>query len=1034
MSRKVPVIIGLHVVLLSVLGVNPVGVLQSQKIQATTIGLPTTMPAIYVDPPDITGVGPGETFTISIKIFNLTTNFWQTYESWERGEELGPWTNYPPYNYSLGNLIGLEFQLGWDDTVLKFVSNITKIPVDQYSDGILYSPILKLMDNVTETSFPYPQPEKSKYWLAYLTFDATKPFNGNGTVVELTFEVLKEGVTDLDITSSRLGDQRGEPIPHKFLSGMFRSPDARTRLGEIDVGVFVAGEHLSPVLVGEDVNVSVQVRNDGNVTDTYNLTLSYDNDPLQDAVWTAQTLDPGNSSIFTYILNASTLSSGLHNISSYLNILHDGGLFADNSSQQFRVIDPPQLVVSGPSSAEAGQTVVFNASNSIHLDPDGYISKYTWGIYGPEETMPRGKGVGVTFSHDILPSGPNGTWRVVLSVEDNFGVTYSESRPFSLPYTAEVPLIIAAYPVIYIKADGSINPATANITSFDNVTYTFTADINASLVVLKNDIVVDGARHTLQGNGGETGIDLSLRHNVTLQDVDVTDFSYGIFLSSSSNSTIIGNTASNNGYGIRLLDSSNSTIIGNTASNNWYGIVLSSSSNNTVAGNTVSSNSYNGIVLSSSSNNTVAGNTVSSNSDNGIVLYSSSNNVLASNTASSNNMYGIQLSSSSNNTVAGNTISSNGYDGIGLWDSSNNTIIGNTASNNLYGIRLGFSGNNVLTGNTAANNQHNFGVDGWLFSHFNNYVDTSNTVDGKPIYYLMGVADAVYDAETNAGAIYLINSNNITIEDLTLTRNHFGALFFNTTNSKIENITVANNYVGIYLLDSSNNVLASNTASSNNMYGIQLYSSSNNVLFHNNLINNTNPTYTLASFNNTWDDGYPSGGNYWSNYTGLDADGDGIGDVPYTIGSNVDNYPLMGMFSDFVVTSEYHVQAICNSSISDFQYNGTAISFNVTGETDTAGFWRICIPRAMMNETYHVFVNGMEVPCNLLPCSDSTHSYLYFSYNHSTHEVIVIPEFPLLTILSLLMITTLLTALIYKKKSLPRANVSRGEALLHLGK
>jgi parallel beta-helix repeat protein len=617
-------------------------------------------------------------------------------------------------------------------------------------------------------------------------------------------------------------------------------------------------------------------------------------------------------------------------------------------------------------------------------------------------------------------------------------------------------LIIAAYPVIYIKADGSINPATANITSFDNVTYTFTADINASLVVLKNDIVVDGARHTLQGNGGETGIDLSLRHNVTLQDVDVTGFSYGISLSSSSNNTIIGNSASNNWYGIRLLDSSNSTIIGNTVSNNNDGIVVASSSNNTVAGNTVSSNSYKGIFLYSSSNSTIIGNTVSNNND-GIVVASSSNNTVAGNTISSNNMYGIYVSRSSNDTLAGNIVSSNGYDGIGLWDSSNNTIIGNTASNNLYGIRLDFSGNNVLTGNTAANNQHNFGVDGWLFSHFNNYVDTSNTVDGKPIYYLMGVADAVYDAETNAGAIYLINSNNITIEDLTLTRNHFGALFFNTTNSKIENITVANNYVGIYLLDSSNNVLASNTASSNNyvgiylldssnnvlasntassnnMYGIQLSSSSNNVLFHNNLINNTNPTYTLASFNNTWDDGYPSGGNYWSNYTGLDADGDGIGDVPYTIGSNVDNYPLMGMFSDFVVTSEYHVQAICNSSISDFQYNGTAISFNVTGETDTAGFWRICIPRAMMNETYHVFVNGMEVPCNLLPCSDRTHSYLYFSYNHSTHEVIVIPEFPLLTILSLLMITTLLTALIYKKKSLPRANVSRGEALLHLGK
>jgi len=45
---------------------------------------------------------------------------------------------------------------------------------------------------------------------------------------------------------------------------------------------------------------------------------------------------------------------------------------------------------------------------------------------------------------------------------------------------------------------------------------------------------------------------------------------------------------------------------------------------------------------------------------------------------------------------------------------------------------------------------------------------------------------------------------------------------------------------------------------------------------------------------NAWDDGYPSGGNYWSDYTGVDADGDGIGDTPYVIDeNNTDRYPLM---------------------------------------------------------------------------------------------------------------------------------------------
>lgn len=88
--------------------------------------------------------------------------------------------------------------------------------------------------------------------------------------------------------------------------------------------------------------------------------------------------------------------------------------------------------------------------------------------------------------------------------------------------------------------------------------------------------------------------------------------------------------------------------------------------------------------------------------------------------------------------------------------------------------------------------------------------------------------------------------------------------------------------------------------------------------------------------------------NYWSDYPGVDefsgpnqdeAGSDGIGDTSYGIDeNNMDNYPLFGMFSDFSATSEHHVQTICNSTISGFQFNGTAILFNVTGEDGTTGF------------------------------------------------------------------------------------------------
>ncbi|UCE15369.1 MAG: right-handed parallel beta-helix repeat-containing protein [Candidatus Bathyarchaeota archaeon] len=462
-----------------------------------------------------------------------------------------------------------------------------------------------------------------------------------------------------------------------------------------------------------------------------------------------------------------------------------------------------------------------------------------------------------------------------------------------------------------------IRPVEASGTIYISSDYTFTSNIYEPIVVTADNIIIDGAGYTVQGTGSGTGIDLSDRSNVTLKNVEVTNFTTGI------------------------------------------------------------------------------------------LLFYSSNNTLAGNTVSSNNEYGIHLFFSSNNVLTGNTVS----------------------SNNEYGILLIRSSNNVLTGNNASNNQYNFGVDGWFFSDFNNYVDTSNTVDGKPIYYLIGVADAVYDAETNAGTIYLINSNNITIKDLTLTKNYFGALFFNTTNSKIENITASNNYIGIFLFYSSNNTITGNTASSNGFRGISLYSSSNNVFFHNNLISNTvqasaHPTGDV----NTWDDGYPSGGNYWSDYNGTDlfsgpyqneTGSDGIGDTAHVINANnTDNYPLNGMFSDFNATSEYHVQTICNSTISDFQYNGTAISFNVTGETDTIGFCGICIPTALMNVTYKVYVNVTEVSYDLLPCSNSTHSYLYFTYNLSTQEVIVIPEFPTGTSMLLILILLSIAIAIYKRRLL----------------
>lgn len=105
---------------------------------------------------------------------------------------------------------------------------------------------------------------------------------------------------------------------------------------------------------------------------------------------------------------------------------------------------------------------------------------------------------------------------------------------------------------------------------------------------------------------------------------------------------------------------------------------------------------------------------------------------------------------------------------------------------------------------------------------------------------------------------------------------------------------------------SPNNTVVENNIA-NNSLGLVIQEW-NNTIYHNNFLNNTEHAFMgPASYcNNTWDNGYPSGGNYWDNYTGNDLyqgssqdelGSDGIGDTAYVINeNNVDRYPLMNPY------------------------------------------------------------------------------------------------------------------------------------------
>ncbi|MBA7651878.1 hypothetical protein ES703_59707 [subsurface metagenome] len=256
-----------------------------------------------------------------------------------------------------------------------------------------------------------------------------------------------------------------------------------------------------------------------------------------------------------------------------------------------------------------------------------------------------------------------------------------------------------------------------------------------------------------------------------------------------------------------------------------------------------------GIFLNGADYCNIFGNIIFSNSRRGIHLFRSSHNNLTENNASSNSRDGIYLEySSNNNTLEGNTVSGNSETGIYLLESSNNTLTENTTPNNDYGIYLRCSPHNNLTENTASNNSR----------------------DG----------------------IHLFRSSH---------------------NNLTENTASNNSRDGIYLEYSSNeNTLKRNTVSGNSQYGIYLKYSSNNRIYFNSFTGNSESVSSIDS-TNTWTSSikvtyaYHGStyanylGNYWADYTGEDADDDGIGDGPYTINSDQDDYPLMEALENYIL-------------------------------------------------------------------------------------------------------------------------------------